>query len=100
MLEKIGFDVLTASDGREAMEVFSEHAEDIVCVLLDLTMPYLDGEEAFREMRKLRPNVRVILCSGYNEQDATQRFAGQGLAGFLQKPFNLTTLNQKITEIL
>jgi DNA-binding NtrC family response regulator len=60
----------------------------------------MDGEEAFRSMRRLHPGVRVILCSGYNERDATQRFAGKGLAGFIQKPYNMTALREKLTEVL
>ena len=100
MLERLGFSVLTAPDGREALKVFGEHADEIVCVLLDLTMPHLDGEETFREMRRLYPGVRVILCSGYNEQDATQRFAGKGLAAFIQKPFNLAGLKEKLMAAL
>ena len=100
ILERMGFSVLTAPDGREALKVFREHADEIVCVLLDLTMPHMDGEEAFREMRYLHPDVTVILCSGYNEQDATQRFAGKGLAGFIQKPYNMAVLREKLVEVL
>ena len=100
MLERMGFSVLTATDGREALKVFGEHAGEIVCVLLDLTMPHMDGEEAFREMRRLHPGVVVILCSGYNEQDATQRFAGKGLAGFIQKPYRSDGLRAKLREVL
>jgi two-component system cell cycle sensor histidine kinase/response regulator CckA len=96
MLERMGFDVLTAPDGREGVEVFREHAGEIVCVLLDLTMPHMDGEEAFRQLRRIRPGVKVILCSGYNEQDATQRFYGKGLAGFIQKPYTLAKLAAKM----
>ena len=100
MLERMGFRVLTASNGREALEVFDKHADKIVCVLLDLTMPHMDGEEAFREMRRRRPDVTVILCSGYNEQEATQRFAGKGLAGFVQKPYTLEIIKKKLSNIL
>jgi two-component system, cell cycle sensor histidine kinase and response regulator CckA len=100
MLVRMGFDVLTACDGREALDVFNTRSDEIVCVLLDLTMPHLDGEEAFRELRRISPDVTVILCSGYNEQDATQRFAGKGLAGFIQKPYNMATLRGKLMEIL
>ncbi|MFO7687155.1 MAG: response regulator [Desulfobacterales bacterium] len=71
MLDRIGFTVLTAPDGRESLKVFREHADEIVCVLLYLTMPSMDGVEAFREMRRLHSGVTVILCSGYNELDAT-----------------------------
>jgi PAS domain S-box-containing protein len=99
MLERLGFSVLTAPEGREALKVFREHADEIVCVLLDLTMPHMDGEEAFLEMRRLRPGAAVILCSGYDEQDATRRFAGKGLAGFLQKPFDLAALREKLVAL-
>ncbi|MCP4375105.1 MAG: response regulator [bacterium] len=100
MLEKMGFDVLTACDGRKAIEVFEAHSDDIVCVLLDLTMPHLNGEAAFRELRRLRSDIAVILCSGYNEQDATQRFAGKGLAGFVQKPYSIAILKEKLIHVL
>ena len=100
MLELMGFSVLTVPDGREALKLFREHANEIVCVLLDLTMPHMDGEEAFRVMRRLHPGVTVILCSGYNEHDATQRFAGKGLAGFIQKPYNMAALRKKLMEVL
>ena len=63
-------------------------------------MPRMDGQEAFAEMRNIRPDVAVILCSGYNEQDATQHFAGKGLAGFVQKPYSMVELRDKLMEIL
>jgi PAS domain S-box-containing protein len=100
ILEGMGFKVLTAPDGREALKVFREHADEIICVLLDLTMPHMDGKEAFRAMQRLHPGVRVILCSGYNEQDAIQHLTGLGLAGFIQKPFNMATLKEKVAEVL
>jgi len=100
MLDRMGFSVLTAPDGHEALKVFREHANEIVCVLLDLTMPQMDGVEAFRAMRRLHPGVTVILCSGYNEQDATQRFAAKGLAGFIQKPYDMAALREKLKEVL
>jgi len=92
MLEELGFTALTAAHGREAVDLFREHADEIVCVLLDLTMPHLDGEQAFREMRRIDPNIKVLLASGYNEQQATERFAGTGLAGFIQKPYKSEAL--------
>ena len=100
MLDRMGFEVLMAADGREAVEIFGDHADEIDCVLLDLTMPHMDGEQAFRQLRRLRPDVVVILCSGYNEQDATQRFAGKGLAGFVQKPYNMAELREKLMDVL
>ena len=67
-------------------------------VLLDLTMPRMDGEETFRELRRIRPDVRVIISSGYNEQESTNRFAGKGLAGFIQKPYGVRPLVEKIRQ--
>ena len=78
----------------------SGRIDEIVVVLLDLTMPHLDGEETFRELRRIRPDVRVILCSGYNEQETTNRFAGKGLAGFIQKPYGLRPLGEKMRQVL
>ncbi len=100
LLERMGFSVLAAADGREALQLFREHVGEIACVLLDLTMPQMDGEQAFGEIRRLDPGVAVILCSGYNEQDSTQRFAGKGLAGFLQKPYRMAELRTKLKEIV
>ncbi|MCP4664503.1 MAG: response regulator [bacterium] len=96
MLGRMGFDVLTAPDGCEGVQVFREHADEIVCVLLDLTMPHMDGEETFREMRRIRPDVRVILCSGYSMKSATQ----QEPAGFIQKPYKMAALKDKLIEVL
>jgi CheY-like chemotaxis protein len=100
MLERMGFQVLCVNDGREALAAFRAHAAEIVCVLLDLTMPQLDGEQVFREIRRMQPDASVILTSGYDESDITQRFAGEGLAGFIQKPYRSDSLRAKLREIL
>jgi two-component system cell cycle sensor histidine kinase/response regulator CckA len=100
MVEALGLRVLIASDGREAVQIYAQHAAEIVGVLMDLTMPHMDGEEAFRELRRVNPNVRVLLMSGYNEQDAIARFVGKGLAGFIQKPFNLDELQERLRALL
>ncbi len=86
VLERAGFTVLTAADGRAALATFRDHRAEIVAILLDMTMPHLSGEETYRELRRIDPDVRVVLTSGYSEQDATERFAGRGLAGFVRKP--------------
>jgi two-component system cell cycle sensor histidine kinase/response regulator CckA len=100
MVEALGLRVLNATDGREAVQVYGQHASEIVGILMDLTMPHMDGEEAFRELRRINPNVRVLLMSGYNEQDAIARFVGKGLAGFIQKPFNLEELQERLRALL
>lgn len=100
MLERLGFTVVLATDGREAMEKFRPDPTRFTFSLLDLTMPHLDGEETFRQMRQLNPLVRVILTSGFNQQDAINRFTGKGLAGFIQKPFDLTTLTHVVRSVV
>jgi len=100
MLQAAGFQVITAADGREATEKFVSSMDSIDVVILDLTMPQTDGEACFRELRQLKPGVRVILSSGYNEQDIVNRFAGKGLAGFVQKPYTGSDLLAKIREVM
>ncbi|HXH64101.1 MAG TPA: PAS domain S-box protein [Mariprofundaceae bacterium] len=99
-LERAGFKVLMAADGVDGVEMFRQHHGEIVAVLLDMTMPRLGGEDAFTEMRQIDAAARVILTSGYNEQDATNRFAGKNLAGFIKKPYSPKTLVAKFREVL
>lgn len=97
---RLGFVVLTAEDGLGAVEVFRKHREQIVCVLLDLKMPHMDGEETFIELRRLRADLPVILCSGFTHGAATGQFAGTDLAGFLQKPYSLKKLKKQLHNVL
>ncbi len=99
-VRRLGYQVLTAADGEEALALFEQHQPGIVCVLLDLTMPRMDGVTAFKHLKRLDPRVKVILCSGYNEQEATQRFTREGLAGFIQKPYRLKALTEKLQHVL
>jgi CheY-like chemotaxis protein len=100
ILERMGFSVLTAENGAVGLDLFRARMHEITFVLLDLTMPVMGGEQAFAELRRLRGDVRVILASGYNEQDATSRFAGAGLAGFIKKPFTIEGLGAVIRATL
>jgi PAS domain S-box-containing protein len=100
LLELTGFTVMTAMDGREGVDLFAAENGEFDLVLLDLTMPHLGGEEAFREMRRIDPQVRVLLTSGYSEHDVINLFAGKGLAGFIQKPFKSSDLIAKVRSIL
>jgi two-component system cell cycle sensor histidine kinase/response regulator CckA len=95
MLRELGFTPITANDGLEAIGIF-KRMPDIVLVILDLTMPRMDGEQCFRELRQLDPMIKVILSSGYNEQEVTQKFAGKGLFGFIQKPYKLSALRDAV----
>jgi CheY-like chemotaxis protein len=99
MLRELGFRVVTAEDGRDAVEVFKS-INDIDIVILDLTMPHMDGEQCFRELRQLKPGLKVIMSSGFNQQEVTQRFIGKGLAGFIQKPYRLSLLREMMKGVL
>jgi len=99
-LEMKGFQVLEAQDGLEAVDLVRAQGGDIGVVLLDMTMPRMGGEEAFREMRLLQPTIRVILSSGYNEVEAMGRFMGKGLKCFIQKPYGPRELLAKIQDSL
>ena len=100
MLEDIGFKTLKASDGEEAVAMYRERGKDIALVLLDMTMPRMDGRSCFVKLREMAPDVCVVLSSGYNEQDATTTFADEDLAGFVQKPYRLASLQAKLREAL
>jgi PAS domain S-box-containing protein len=100
MLKQLGFEVLTATDGQEGLAVYRDRQEEIRCVILDLTMPGMDGKQAFRELYRLNNDLRIILSSGYNEQEVIQQFAGQGPAGFIQKPYTVAALQETLTRVL
>lgn len=99
MLQWLGFSVLTAQDGLKAVEIFREKGENIDCVLLDLLMPQMDGVETFRELRRIKENVIVVLSSGYTEEKASEFFDEITPAGFIKKPYNLDRLRDKMREI-
>ena len=100
MLESLGLTVISAEDGTTAVEVYRSRKDEIDAVLLDLTMPNLDGVETFRELRRIRSDVRVILSSGYNEQEISDRFGRTELAGFIQKPYGLRSLHETMRQVL
>jgi PAS domain S-box-containing protein len=100
MLEQAGFTVLRASDGNEAVSLFGDRKDEIGCVLLDLTMPRKGGEETFKELKGIRPDVRVVVSSGYSEQEVAQRFAGEDVAGFVQKPYLYATLVSMVSDAM
>ncbi len=98
MLEELGFEVMTSNDGVEGVELFSKYKDQISLVLLDLTMPNMGGEECFYELKRIRTDINVILSSGYSVKDVTEKFVDAGLAGFIQKPYSLDDLEEKILQ--
>jgi PAS domain S-box-containing protein len=100
MLERLGFKVISAAHGREGLEAFKERKGEIDCIILDLTMPEMAGDEVFRELTNLQSDVCVILSSGYTQEDVTVRFADKKPAGFVQKPYTLANLMETLNRVL
>jgi len=95
-LERCGYTIEVACDGKAAVAEFASRPTDFDAVLLDLGMPVMNGEEALERIREIRPDVPVLLSSGYTETEATRRFQDRGLAGFLQKPYTASALADKV----
>ncbi len=100
ILSRIGFKVLVSSDGQETVEQFKAHADEISLVLLDVNMPRLSGVDALREIVALRPNVKVILSSGYSEEDAMRMAKGLPIAEFAQKPYGVDELIALVKKVV
>jgi PAS domain S-box-containing protein len=100
MLEHLGFSVLLASDGAEAIDIFRAHLGTIACVILDLTMPRMDGIETLAALRGISGDVKVMLMSGYSEHEISKRFAGKGFSGFIEKPYQLSELGDRLRHVL
>ncbi len=100
MLETLGYEVIEARDGLEAVEIFRRHAAEIDLVILDLVMPRLTGEAALGQIRRIAPSVPAILVSGYDESGRISEIVAAGFGGFLQKPFRRQDLGKKVRELL
>jgi PAS domain S-box-containing protein len=100
VLEKFGYQVVLAENGEQCVEIFSQQPEAFSMVLLDLTMPVMNGEVALGYMLRLNPNTKVLIISGYDKDEAMRKFGNFKIAGFLQKPFRAARLIQKILEVL
>ncbi len=100
VLSKFGFGVILARNGREGIEIFEHNRNQIRAVLLDVTMPIMSGERTLQEIRRMRPDIPVLLSSGYNEQEVSTQFGGEGAWTFIQKPYQPKALIKKINKIL
>ncbi|MGK0203357.1 MAG: two-component system cell cycle sensor histidine kinase/response regulator CckA [Planctomycetota bacterium] len=100
MLELSGFDSVVVADGRQAVELFRADPNRFDLVLLDLTMPKMDGQEIFKQLRLLRADLPVVIMSGYSENDAILRFDQKGVARFLQKPFTVDQMRATLQSLM
>jgi len=100
LLEAIGYRVLLARDGKEAIEVYRKHTDDIDIVLLDMVMPTMSGGEAYDRMRQISPGIKVLLSSGFSIDGEASEILQRGCNGFIQKPFRINDLAEKIREIV
>ncbi len=100
MLKELGYEVLLAKGGKEALRIFDENKDRINLLILDLIMPDLSGEIVYDRIKAIRPDVRVILSSGYSIEGQAESILKRGCDGFIQKPYNLNQLAQKIRQIL
>ena len=99
ILQKLGYIVLEARDGQEAIEVFLKNQSEVDLVILDMRMPY-NGGTAFYQLKKINANVKVLIASGYAKDQQIKEMMEQGCSGFIQKPFSIKSLSQKIKNTL
>jgi CheY-like chemotaxis protein len=100
LLEAMGYQVFIAKDGKEAIEIYEKNRDDIGMVVLDMVMPNMGGGEAYDGMKKINPDIKVLLSSGYSIDGEATEILERGCDAFIQKPFKMRELSQAITKIL
>jgi len=100
MLKKLGYEVVACKNGEEALSRYSGIWHTVDLVILDMIMPKMGGRDAFREMRKINKDVKVLLSSGYSIGEEANAILNEGVLGFIQKPFSSSELSAKIAEAL
>ncbi|MFP4033471.1 MAG: response regulator, partial [Desulfococcaceae bacterium] len=100
MVARLGFRTRTARDGLEALEIFRAHDDDIAAVLLDLSMPRMDGVRAAEALREMRPELPILLSSGFSQKEAVRRLNPADISGFIQKPYRMSALREAFARLL
>lgn len=100
MIRRLGYTVLCAGSGREAVELFAREGDRIQVAIVDMVMPEMGGGEVFDRLKRMNPRVKVLLASGYSMQGQARKILDRGCDGFLQKPFNLDDLSVRLRSIL
>lgn len=100
VLERLGYTVLVARSGYDALTVYEQNRNRIDLVILDLVMPEMSGSEAYDRLKTLDPDITVLLSSGYSLNEQANEILARGCNGFIQKPFSMSKLSQKLREVL
>jgi DNA-binding response OmpR family regulator len=100
LLKKMGHEPITCSNGKEAVSLFSEEGASIDLVILDIVMPVLNGRDTYLKLKEIKPEVKVLLSSGFSIDSEAREILNSGVRGFIQKPFRLAELTKKIEEVL
>jgi CheY-like chemotaxis protein len=100
ILETLGYDVLVAGSGKEAIEIYKNHRVKVDLIILDIVMPGMDGAETYARLQEINPHIKVLLSSGYSVDGQATEMLERGCSGFIQKPFNIEKLSRKVREIL
>ena len=100
ILEKAGYTVITAANGKEALDVYERRGDEIALVLLDLMMPEMGGKQCLEELLSLNPSVRVIIASGYSASGPTKEALEAGAKGFVNKPYDMRQVREVVRQVL
>ena len=100
MLKELGYRVLTARSGKEAIKLYEAHQDTLALVALDMIMPEMSGKETYERLKEINPNVKILLVSGYSLNQQIEDLISMGCNGFIQKPFDILQLSQKLREML
>lgn len=100
LLRQMGYEVFVATNGPEALETYEKNMSEIDMVLLDMVMPNMGGGEIYDRMKAINPDIKVLLSSGCNIEGEAEKILQRGCDGFIQKPFSINEVSQKLREIL
>lgn len=99
-LERLGYEVMMAADGEEAVKIYREHHNEISALVLDMTMPKLSGRQTLKKILEINPQAQVILASGYTNEGTAEELLKEGAKIFLQKPYTIQPLGEALRQVL
>jgi CheY-like chemotaxis protein len=100
IMEMSGLKVFTAGNGKDGVEMYKKYRDDIDLIIMDMVMPIMDGREAFLEIKKIDPQQKIFIISGYSQREDLEDMLEKGAVGFLRKPFQVKEIVSKVKEIL